>query len=423
MADAELNELLWALPSTLDPHQIVAVLLERGARLFDAPLAAVWFREGASYELAGAFGFTEKKAEQLWQRLELADKPPRPVAMQGAELHALSAFGKRRLGALLAVPMQTPNGLTGWLALARFDPRPFSELEQQFISVLIARVSLAIENARHYQETETRSRELELLYEIAQLLVSTIRLDELLDRLVVRMTETFDLSGSAIRLLDPETGQLPMRAIHYRDPEQDARLKAYFAQRPHPAGHGRTGLVLKLARPYVTRNILEDPIFDAADRKAIGPGSMIVVPLFVRGKAIGVLIWFRAGRQRPLGETLVPLVQHLATQVAIAIEHAQLYQEMEAQVAERTALLRASNEALSERLAEGRATIGRFGEGLRSQLHNVLGYSGLLQHALEQRGALAPQEQDFLDKLMASAEAVHELVDDLMTWLKQAGQD
>ena len=57
---AELNDLLWSLPSTLDPYAILAVLLEKGARLFQAPLSAVYLKEGAAYELAAVYGFTDK---------------------------------------------------------------------------------------------------------------------------------------------------------------------------------------------------------------------------------------------------------------------------------------------------------------------------------------------------------------------------
>ncbi|MFP5503054.1 MAG: GAF domain-containing protein, partial [Candidatus Sericytochromatia bacterium] len=375
---AELNDLLWALPATLDPYEIIAAFLEKGARLFDAPLACLWLMSEEGPELAGCYGFTDKKAEQLWDSLDLEARPATDLQLDSADLNALASFGKRRLGALLVLPLSHEGRIRGWLALARLDPRPFSEIERQFVAMIVARVAVAIENARRYQETESRSRELELLYEIAQLLVSTVRLQELLDRLARRMVETFQLSGCLIGMVDPETGEVPPRALYMADPEANTRLSAHFEAHPLRIDVGRTSQVLARAEPFLSRNLIDDPLVFPALKEVLGPGSLIAAPLMVRDRAVGVLYWFRQGKQRPLTRAMLPLISHLANQAAIALDNAQLVSHMEQQIAARTASVVADKEALAMQLAEDRQAVSHLAEEVRRQTHNIIGLAGVV---------------------------------------------
>jgi GAF domain-containing protein len=416
---AELNDLLWSLPSTLDPYAPVAVLLEKGARLFQAPLSCAFLREGNHYELAGVYGFTDKKAEQLWGRLDLANREPVPLHLTGAELHALSSFGKRRLGALLAMPLSAGSAQLGWVIVARFEPSPFTEIEQEFMAVILDRVGASIDAARRFQDAESRSHELALLYELAELLVSTIRLDELLERVMRRMVESFDLTFSALRLHDPTDGLLNLVAYHHRDPDIQAAWVKGPIVRPLRVGEGIAGTIIRRRTPYVARDIMADPLVDAGDRELMGPGSLIVVPLMARERVLGILYWNRAGRQRPLNESLVPLVSRVGNLVSVAIVNAQLYQDLEVQVAERTADLKAAHQALEARMATGKEVVTQATLKLRSRLQDILGYGDLLHHLLADNASARHLQQDYLEKVLQSAEEVNGLVEGLLDQVRR----
>jgi GAF domain-containing protein len=415
---AELNDLLWSLPSTLDPYAILAVLLEKGARLFQAPLSCVYLKEAGAYELAGVYGFTEKKAEQLWGRLDLANREPQPLHLSGAELHALGGFGKRRLGGLLAMPLTAAHGLLGWVIFARLEPAPFTEIELNFMSVILERVGASVENALLYQQTESRSQELALLYEIAQLLVSTVNLDELLDQLTARMVDTFDLTFCAIRLYDRASETLVLKAHHHKDPEVQAHLLSSGVGRPMKVGEGIAGTIFRQRKAHVARDIEQDPLLVPVDKELLGPGSLVTVPLFVRGKPLGLLYWMRTGRQRVLTEAVVPLAMRLGNLVAVAIDNAQLYQEMELKIAERTADLREAHEKLEARVAHSREELTQVTLTLRSQLQNVLGYGDLLHNMIDQGANRVHLQKDYLTKMITSAEEVSDVVENLMRRLR-----
>ena len=183
--------------------------------------------------------------------------------------------------------------------MARFEPVPFSDIEQSFMGVILERVAAAIAVAHRFQEAESRSMELALLYEMAELMVSTVQLDPLLGRLTRRMVESFDLSFSAIRLPDPQTGLLPIRAYYHRDPDEGQRLAFSLIKRAVPEGERLAGRTYAHGEPYAIKDIQEDALIDPEVKAALGPGSLIAVPLRVRERVLGVLIWFvRAGKSR-----------------------------------------------------------------------------------------------------------------------------
>lgn len=404
-AMAELNELLWALPASLDPHEIVSVLLERCTRLFDTPLAGLWMRDGDDYALVGSFGFTDKKAEQLWQRLELEDAPAVSQRPDGAALTALGGFGKRRLGALLAVPLATSRELLGWLVFARLEPRMFSDLERSFVEILANRVAGALANARAFQDSQARAAELELLNEVADLLVSTTRLDELLVRLVHGMVETMNLSSCYIWMLDGDGPYMTLKALHHRDPDSLVELSTFLGARRLRVDEGRTAEIYKFREPIVVSDLANETVVPADVLKRLGHGSMAIVPLASRGAFFGAMYMVRGPRMRPLGPETIPFATHLANQVSVAIANARVYADLEAKVAERTHHLQELSEQLAQRMVNARDFFRALGQELHDEMAEL--ESGLA--AIDQ--ALPPGEVVARSGVMASREAFRRLDD------------
>lgn len=366
----ELNELLWALPTSLDPGEIAAALLERATRMFRSPLAALWFTRDGEPELIGSFGLTDKKAEQLWAGLDL-DATAVPLNLYADRLAGAGAFGKRRLGALLATPLRTDGGPLGWLVFARLEADPYTAFEDELVGIIATRIALALENARLYQRTEARSRDMALLADCAALLMSTTRLQDLLDAIARRVVEAFGLTFASIQLLDPASGTLPPTAVFHRDPEQAGRLEAWFGNRPLRQNEGITSRIFKTRRPYLTPNLAEDPVTTPDVRAQLGPGSCLVLPLLVRGEPVGAMYWFKGGRAGALAEDLIPLASQLAGQIAMAVENARLYEALSRRAADGDSRLQTISEDVAARLTEARRFAAELGRDLRGDLASL----------------------------------------------------
>jgi signal transduction histidine kinase len=101
-------------------------------------------------------------------------------------------------------------------------------------------------------------------------------------------------------------------------------------------GEGVAGRAVAEQRPVQRSDLFDDVSGRYAHlRRASGFRSMLSVPLMVGPRAIGALSVFRRDVHR-FSNTEEELLVALADQAAIALEHARLYAELEARVAERT---------------------------------------------------------------------------------------
>ncbi len=162
--------------------------------------------------------------------------------------------------------------------------------------------------------------ELSALLEIGKSINSTLKLDDILDLILhsaIRITGT---SAGSIALFDEENLEFSIRATVGFSEEFMHTLK--WKVRPG----GMTDLILKRRNPLVLEDALKEPTFNNPIALEEGIRSLIAVPLFVEEKIIGIL-YVDDFKPRTFSESEVRLVSFLATQVAIAINNAQLHEQ------------------------------------------------------------------------------------------------
>ena len=93
--------------------------------------------------------------------------------------------------------------------------------------------------------------------------------------------------------------------------------------------------------------------------------------------------------------------------VSVSIVNAQLYQNLELTVAERTAELKTAHHQLEARMAFSKDIVTQAALKLRGRLQDTLGYGDLLIGLLAESDAQAHMRRDYLDKLILSAEDIH----------------
>ncbi|HEX7603572.1 MAG TPA: DUF484 family protein [Polyangiaceae bacterium] len=164
---------------------------------------------------------------------------------------------------------------------------------------------------------EAMAGALRTLEQITEAALSSLDLDELLQTLVTRIKDAFAVDTVALLLLDDETRELVVRA--------DAGLDDTMQGLRVPADRGLAGRVLSGHRPIVIDELraaeLAVPLLH--DR---GVKSLIVAPLRLPDRTIGVVHVgsFIARRFTDDEATLLLLA---ADRIAIAVEHARLYEQ------------------------------------------------------------------------------------------------
>ena len=162
----------------------------------------------------------------------------------------------------------------------------------------------------------TTDHVLRRLQSVTDAALAHLQLDDLLAALLIRTQELLDVDTCAILLLDDETNELVARAALGIEEEVGVRI---------PLGAGFAGRVAEEARSMVI-DVDEYPVYNPILRRK-KLKTMVGVPLLVRGVSLGVLhVGTLTPRQFTQNE--VELLQIVAERVAIAIERAQLHEEL-----------------------------------------------------------------------------------------------
>ena len=215
--------------------------------------------------------------------------------------------------------------------------------------------------ARKQMEKALRKRaaQLALLNDIGGKIAGVLQLDSLLDRAVRLVQESFGYHHVALFIVDPERGELVMRAR--------AGDYATLFPRDHRImlDQGMVGWVGRHGEKLLANDVRAESRYANFFPDLIPTQSELSVPIRVDGEVLGVLD-VQSPQLDAFDENDVIVIETLADQVAVAIENARLYEAVQQELVERKQmeqyLLR------TERLA----AMGHMAAALAHEINNPL---------------------------------------------------
>ncbi|HEY1649694.1 MAG TPA: GAF domain-containing SpoIIE family protein phosphatase [Terracidiphilus sp.] len=220
----------------------------------------------------------------------------------------------------LAVPLIAKNRLIGVLDLESEEPGYFRPEHLHLLTVTASRIAQAIENARLYARVSRQAQTLEVLNEIAVELASILDLNPLLERIGQLLRRLIDYQMFTIMLLD-EKGEVLITRYAWRFGYTHAPLRRI------PITSGLVGAAVREWRTMNVPDVRKDPRYLEMNTET---RSELIVPLFYKGRVIGVLD-LEHTRAGFFNEDHERMLTTLASQMAIAIENARLYQAVRRQ--------------------------------------------------------------------------------------------
>jgi signal transduction histidine kinase len=260
----------------------------------------------------------------------------------------------------LAVPLKVKRGVVGVLNVESAQVDAFSPGDVVLLSTLAAQAAVAIENARLYEETQRRARELAALNKAGQVATSTLDLDEVLALAMAQARAMLDAEAASVLLYDATGDELVFAAAVGLASEGLVGTRM-------PATAGVAGWVMREEQPVLVRDVQSDPRFyDHIDTlTGLTTCSLLAVPLKHKERVIGVIEAInRTGRA--FDEHDRDLLSTLAGSVAIAIENAQLYEAER----EQHRLVEQSRVQLAQ--SEKLAATGRLAASMAHEINNPL---------------------------------------------------
>jgi sigma-B regulation protein RsbU (phosphoserine phosphatase) len=315
-----LFELGREVTSVLDVDELLHKLPQLIARLTKFQAFAVYLLDESKQELSIAYSVGYPDDASL-VRLKVghglvgaavAEGKPLLVNDVSADPRYLEAVPGSQ--AELVVPLRRKGRVMGALNLLCDTPGCFTATDEMMLRQFGAHVAVALENARLFEREREHTSTLETLAEIAREFGAILNLDELLTRIASLTRRVIDYRTFGILLLNEETQELEMKtAVRYGDQTTVTRIKLGTGLVGHAALHKEAVLV---------RDVSQDPRYIKVVEDA---RSELVIPLLVKDRCIGVFD-LESPELDAFNKNHVEILTLLASQAAVAIENARLYE-------------------------------------------------------------------------------------------------
>jgi sigma-B regulation protein RsbU (phosphoserine phosphatase) len=311
--------------SVLDLDELLQKIPQLIARLTKFQAFAMYLLDQKRNELTIAYsvGYPEDVARTL--RLKIghglvgaAVADGQPILVNDVHTDPRYVEAVPGSNAELVVPLRRKGRVIGALNLLSDTVGQFTEIDETMLRQFGAQVAVAIENALLVEHEREYTSTLETLSEIGREFGAILNLDELLTRIANLTRRVIDYRTFGILLVNDDTGELEMKvAVRYSDKVTLPRVKL---------GVGLVGYAALHKEPVNVPDVSQDPRYIKVVDDA---RSELVIPLLQKDRCIGVFD-LESPELDAFSKSHVEILTLLASQAAVAIENARLYETIRA---------------------------------------------------------------------------------------------
>jgi formate hydrogenlyase transcriptional activator len=277
------------------------------------------------------------------------------------------------------VPLTTAQRRVGALGFGTLLPQKITDSELAFMQRVASQVAVAVDNALNLETSqayqaqlaEERDR-LRVLLEVNNVLVSTRELPEVFRGIVSTLERVIHHDYTSLALLDPFTGLLKIYALDFPGRQELIKPEVTILRDMSPSGDAiATGKSVCVRGAELDRYPSEVMKILRKD----GIQTICCIPLVTQGRTFGTLN-VASRRLEAFPDREISLLQQVGAQIAIAVENALAFKEID---------------ALKDKLAEEKLYLE---EEIRSEFNfeEIIGDAPSLKRALSQVEVVAPTD-------------------------------
>jgi formate hydrogenlyase transcriptional activator len=230
------------------------------------------------------------------------------------------------------VPLTTAQRRVGAMGFGRLAPQCITDGELQFMQRVASQVAVAVDNALNletsqaYQTQLARERDrLRVLLEVNNVLVTSLEFPELFRGIVSTLQRVIHHDYTSLALLDSATGLLKIHALDFPGRQGLLKPEMIIPRDASPAGRA-----ISEGKTLVARGSELDQYKSEVVRllRAEGLQTICCIPLSNRGRSFGTLN-LASRLADAFSDPDIELVQQVAAQVAIAVENALAFKQID----------------------------------------------------------------------------------------------
>jgi GAF domain-containing protein len=301
---------------------------------------------------------------------------------------------------LAVAPVQSGDQKLGTISILSNTPNAFSQQESRLLSALGIQAAIAIENAHLLESIQQSLKESNALYRINQGLASSLNPDELLKDAADLLQKSFGYYHVQVYVAEPETGNFIARTGSGKIGDQLKEQKHHLSP-----GEGIVGYAAETGTPFFTNDV-DEVVFFTRNPLLPDTRSELAVPVKVGDRILGVLDVHHIP-PTDLTQRDIQLVNAVADQLAIALQNANLYEELQTSLEHEKAI---RNQLVqNERLA----VMGRLLATVSHELNNPLQAIQNALFLLKEEKGISPQGRQDLEIVLAESERMASMIERL----------
>ncbi len=228
--------------------------------------------------------------------------------------------------AYAGMPIKVKGKVVGFINLDHSEPDSFAPDLIYSLHVYADQAAIALENARLYDATNRRAEELSILYRIGLTMTAGLEMNQILISLFEQCRLALPIDAFYVALYDAATGNVEMPLL-FEDGQFIENVSQNINENP-----GITSVVIHQRKTVYIPDTINPEIAQAYDFVRIGnvgktSRSYVAVPLLLLNQVVGVI---SMQNYEPYAYSVeqVRLLETIATQAAIAVQNARIYDQM-----------------------------------------------------------------------------------------------
>jgi signal transduction histidine kinase/CheY-like chemotaxis protein len=269
------------------------------------------------------------------------------------------------------MPMIVGDTVKGYISLQNIDRTfAFSESDVSLIATLTNSMSVALENARLFNEIQQRAAEMSTVTQVSSALASQLDLEALIQMVGDLMKDLFKANIVFLAFLDKKSNTINF-PYQYGDDIAPIQL-----------GEGLTSRIIQTGEEILINQDVNERYDELGiKRKGKEAASFLGVPIITGKEIIGVISVQSTEQENRFNNDDKRLLSTIASNVGVAIHNARLFEETlkaQAEAVEARKIAEEANEAKS-------AFLSTVSHELRTPLTSVIGFAKIIRKRLTEK--------------------------------------